>query len=71
MTTLPDSTTLWCPMCGGVSHPATGCAYSATFVVCWACTLEFCRWLEKWTARRKRRPEPSFYEHVRYVEEDR
>lgn len=44
-----------CPMCGGASHPATGCAYTATFIVCWRCTLEFARWLERWTASKGRR----------------
>lgn len=29
-----------CRTCGGAAHPATGCAYSATFVVCRRCVLE-------------------------------
>jgi len=27
-----------CRLCGGAAHPATGCAYTPTFLVCWACT---------------------------------
>lgn len=29
-----------CRFCGGAAHPATGCAYTPTFIVCWRCTLE-------------------------------
>ena len=29
-----------CRICGGAAHPATGCAYTATFIVCRRCTLE-------------------------------
>lgn len=55
---------LWCPLCGGSSHPATGCAYTATFVVCWRCTIEACRWIERWTAGKGRRKGLSFYAHA-------
>lgn len=44
-----------CPTCGGSSHPATGCAYSQTFVVCWACTLDAARWVQRWTAQKGKR----------------
>ena len=58
-------TSWWCPMCGGSSHPATGCAYSPGFVVCWRCTREAAKWLQHWTARPKRKGKggPSFYDH--------
>jgi len=60
-------TTHWCPTCGGVSHPATGCAYTPTFVVCWRCTEEAWRWIRTFTAGKGRRRGPSFYEHVNVV----
>lgn len=54
-----------CPGCGGASHPATGCAYSPTFVFCWRCTLEAARWLAHWTAGKgRRRGGPGFYAHA-------
>ncbi len=34
-----------CPMCGGVSHPSSGCAYSASFVVCGPCTRQAWKWI--------------------------
>ena len=54
----------WCPLCGGSSHPATGCYYSEGFVVCWRCTLELCRWLERWTREKGARSGLLFYEHA-------
>ncbi len=54
-----------CPLCGGASHPATGCAYTATFVVCWRCTLELARWLERWTREKGARRGRPFYDHAR------
>lgn len=61
----PDGTVSHrCPLCGGASHPATGCAYSATFVVCWRCTLDACAWVQRWTASKGRRRGPAFYEHA-------
>lgn len=68
-----DYQTLWCPTCGGVSHPATGCVYSPNFVVCWRCTLEFGHWLERWTnrgpvpARRGKPAKPAFFAHVNVI----
>lgn len=65
--------THWCPTCGGVSHPATGCVYSPSFVVCWRCTLEFGHWLERWTnrgpvpARRGKSAKPAFFAHVNRI----
>ena len=58
-------TTTWCPTCGGVSHPATGCAYTATFVVCWQCVLDFAEWVQDFTNNKgRRRGRPAFYDHV-------
>ena len=56
--------TIYCRTCGGVAHPATGCVYSPTFIVCWRCTLEFAAWLENWTNGKGRRRGPAFYAHV-------
>lgn len=53
-----------CPGCGGSAHPATGCAYSPTFVWCWQCTLEWCRWVTKHTNGKGLRRGVSFYDHV-------
>lgn len=59
-------TTLRCPFCGGVSHPATGCVYTPTFVACWDCTLEFARWLQTWTNKpgSKKNGSICFFDHV-------
>lgn len=55
-----------CPGCGSPSHPATGCAYSPTFVFCWACTLDVARWVERYTASKGRRRGLAFYDHVSF-----
>lgn len=58
--------THWCPLCQGVSHPATGCVYSPSFIVCWACTRAACAWIQSWTNSKGRRDGgPSFYDHVK------
>lgn len=64
-----------CPMCGGVSHPSNGCAYTPTFVVCEPCVRDFWVWLQRWTASKGRgnrggrtsSPRPAFFEHVNRV----
>ena len=56
-----------CPLCGGSSHPATGCVYAAGFVVCWRCTKEARVWLVQWQASKGGRKRPLFYDHVRRV----
>jgi hypothetical protein len=53
-----------CPGCGGASHPATGCAYSPTFVWCWACTLDFARWVQRHTNEKGGRRGVGFYDYV-------
>jgi hypothetical protein len=63
-----DFITHRCPTCGGVSHPASGCVYSPTFIVCGPCTREFARWVEQMTNGKGRRGgRPSFYAHVNVV----
>lgn len=37
---------LYCPCCGGSSHPASGCAYSETYVICGRCIRETWRWVK-------------------------
>jgi hypothetical protein len=38
--------------------------YTETFVVCWRCTEEHARHLERWTAGKGRKRGPAFYDHV-------
>lgn len=61
-----------CRLCGGAAHPATGCAYTPTFIVCKRCTLE------AWTKARGLlahingkggRKGFYFYEHVKRSDE--
>lgn len=54
-----------CRTCGGVFHPATGCAYTERFVVCGPCVRVFWAWLVKHTNGKGRRKGPAFYDHVR------
>lgn len=53
-----------CRICGGAAHPATGCVYTPTFLVCWRCTLEWARFLQRWTNMKGRRSGRCFYDHV-------
>ena len=60
-----EFTTYRCPTCGGVSHPASGCQYTATFVVCGPCTREAWVWIRQVTSSKGRRNgRPAFYDHV-------
>lgn len=56
-----------CPTCGGPSHPASGCAYTPTFIVCGPCTREAWTWIREMTASKGRRSGPAFYNHVNRV----
>ena len=56
--------TIRCRMCDGVAHPASGCVYSPTFIVCGPCTRAAWRWIVTFTAQKGRRRGPSFYDHV-------
>lgn len=63
-----EFTRYWCPMCGGVSHPAVGCAYTSTFVVCYRCTREAISYVVTMTNSKGRRDgRPAFYDHVGVV----
>lgn len=42
----------WCFLCGGSAHPATGCVYSPTCILCHRCTREQWRWVKGWTNAR-------------------
>jgi hypothetical protein len=66
-TTIERSIPMNCRMCGGAAHPATGCAYSPTFIVCWSCTKDFWHWVKGWTDRKGRRKGPAFYDHVNRI----
>jgi len=57
--------THWCPMCEGVSHPATGNVYSPTFIVCYRCAREFAFWIQNFTnSKGRRNGGPAFYDYV-------
>lgn len=45
---------LYCPSCGVASHPASGCAYSETYIVCGRCVREAWRWIKGHTNILKR-----------------
>lgn len=59
--------TIWCPTCGGVAHPATGCVYSPTFIVCGPCVRSFWEWQLAFMAGKGRRRGVRFYDHVNRV----
>jgi hypothetical protein len=67
--TVPEEfTSHRCPTCGGVSHPATGCAYTPTFIVCGPCTREAWKWIVEMTnSKGRRRGRPAFYDHVNRI----
>ncbi len=48
-----------CSACGGAAHPATGCEYSATVIVCGPCVRRFWRWARAHMHARK--GQPDFY----------
>lgn len=56
--------TLRCATCGGVAHPATGCQYTPTFIVCGPCTREAWRWLLAHINGKGARKGLYFYEHA-------
>ena len=47
-----------CPLCDGVSHPASGCVYSANFIVCGPCVRR------DWNHDAKRGPIGWLYNHI-------
>lgn len=59
--------TIICRTCGGVAHPATGCVYSPTFIVCGPCTREAWKWIRQFTSQKGRRKGPAFYDHVNRI----
>jgi len=61
-------TTYTCRDCGGVAHPASGCQYTATWIVCGPCTRIAWAWIRNHTAAKGRRNgRPSFYNHVNRI----
>lgn len=61
-----------CRTCGGPAHPATGCQYTETFIVCGPCTRAFWAWFRQFSAGKGRRRGPAFYDHVnRIVNEEK
>lgn len=64
---MEEFTSIRCRTCGGVAHPATGCVYSPTFIVCGPCTREAWAWIRNFTAGKGRRRGPSFYDHVNRI----
>lgn len=53
-----------CPVCGGASHPSTGCEYRPGYVVCWRCTREAWHFIKGWTNKKPRRGGPDFYASI-------
>ena len=53
-----------CPMCGGVSHPASGCVYTPTFIVCGPCVREGWKWLLAHINGKGGRSGVFFYDHA-------
>lgn len=65
---MEEFTTIRCRTCGGVAHPATGCVYTPTFIVCGPCTREAWAWIVGHTsAKGRRNGRPSFYDHVNRI----
>lgn len=63
----PEFVTIYCRTCGGVAHPASGCAYTPTFIVCGPCVRDFWSWVVRHTNGKGRRKGPNFYDHVNRV----
>lgn len=53
-----------CRICGGAAHPSTGCAYTPTFLICWRCTLDWAKYIQRWTSMKGRRRGLNFYDYV-------
>ena len=58
-----------CASCKGVAHPATGCAWSETTLVCGPCARSFWRWMMQHT--RARKGKPSFYDAALDKQDDK
>lgn len=62
--------TIRCKTCEGPAHPATGCVYSPSFVVCMRCTREAWAWvLNHVNSKGRRGGRPGFYAHVNTIGE--
>lgn len=57
--------THWCKLCGGCTHPATGCVYAADWIVCRNCTLAGWLWMRSVLFSKGGRKGVYFYEHVK------
>lgn len=60
----PEFESIRCRMCGGPAHPASGCVYSPTFVVCGPCTREAWAWVVRHTNGKGGRKGLYFYAHA-------
>ena len=56
-----------CPDCGGPSHPASGCQYTPTYVVCGPCTRRAWKWIISQVNGKGRRNGINFYDHVNRI----
>lgn len=63
----PEFETITCRTCGGVAHPATGCVYSPTFIVCGPCVRSFWAWMLAFQNGKGRRKGVRFYDHVNQI----
>lgn len=59
--------TIYCRTCGGVAHPATGCVYSPTFIVCGPCTRRAWAWILGFVNGKGARKGLRFYDHVNRI----
>jgi len=62
-----------CAECGGVAHPASGCQYTETFLVCGPCTRKFWKWVREHTNKmppKRARIKASFYDAAGKWHED-
>jgi hypothetical protein len=56
-----------CRDCGGVAHPATGCQYTPTWIVCGPCTRRAWEWIRQHVNGKGSRRGPRFYDHVNRI----
>lgn len=59
-----EEETLRCATCGGVAHPASGCQYTPTFIVCGPCTRQAWVWLRAHINGKGGRKGLYFYAHA-------
>jgi len=57
-----------CRDCGGVAHPASGCQYTPTYIVCGRCIRQVITYVVETTnSKGRRKGRPAFYDHVNRI----